>query len=61
MKSVQCTSKEWVDQSKLQVVISGSGETNQLGQGPTQPKEVGMEAKETPLLAFLMLLGTASQ
>ena len=60
-KCVRQTFEEWVDQSKLQVVISGPGETSQPRQWPTQPEEVGMEAKETPSLALLMLLETVVQ
>ena len=59
-KCVRKTFEEWVDQSKLQVVISGPGETSHLGQGSTQPKEVGMEVEETPLSVLLMLSGTVA-
>ena len=40
------------------MVISGLGGTSQPGQGLTQPKDVGTEVEETPLLALLMLSGT---
>ena len=39
----------------------GSGETSHMGWGPTQPEDVGVSAKEEPLLVLIMLLGTTTQ